>query len=126
MHPRARHFAGPTDKHAVAAMASWDITAVRLPLNEDCWLGINGAPARYSGARYRAAIRRYVIRLNHARYLRMAAPAIQLGRGTGRGLESRCFILGSRRGALEPAVKDVSDLCKRLGRPGQRLLLAKG
>lgn len=59
-------FAGPTDKHAVAAMASWDITAVRLPLNEDCWLGINGAPARYSGARYRAAIRQYVIRLNQS------------------------------------------------------------
>src|SRR6516162_5892303 len=34
-------FAGPTDKHAVAAMASWDINVVRLPLNEDCWLGIN-------------------------------------------------------------------------------------
>lgn len=59
-------FAGPTDKHAVAAMASWGITAVRLPLNEDCWLAINGAPARFSGAPYRAAIRAYVARLNRA------------------------------------------------------------
>jgi hypothetical protein len=59
-------FAGPTDEHAVAAIASWDVTAVRLPLNEDCWLGINGAPAQYSGARYRAAIRQYVMRLNNA------------------------------------------------------------
>lgn len=59
-------FAGPTDEHAVATMASWDINAVRLPLNEDCWLGINGAPARYSGARYRTAIRNYVTRLNQA------------------------------------------------------------
>jgi endoglucanase len=59
-------FAGPTNEHAVAVMASWDINAVRLPLNEDCWLGINGAPARYSGARYRTAIREYVTRLNQA------------------------------------------------------------
>ena len=59
-------FAGPTDKHAVAAMASWDINVVRLPLNEDCWLGINGAPERYSGARYRAAIQQLVVQLNNA------------------------------------------------------------
>jgi hypothetical protein len=59
-------FAGPTDKRAVAAMASWDITAVRLPLNEDCWLGINHAPPRFSGAVYRMAIRAYVARLNRA------------------------------------------------------------
>ena len=59
-------FAGPTDGQTVAAMASWDINAVRLPLNEDCWLGINGAPTRYSGARYRAAIRQFVTRLNQA------------------------------------------------------------
>jgi endoglucanase len=57
---------GPTDRGAIAAMTSWQINAVRIPLNEDCWLGINGAPARYSGARYRAAISAYVARLNHA------------------------------------------------------------
>jgi endoglucanase len=57
-------FVGPTSKRAIATMASWDITAVRLPLNEDCWLGINGAPPRFSGARYRAAIRAFVARLN--------------------------------------------------------------
>lgn len=59
-------FAGPTDKQAIAAMTSWRIDAVRLPLNEDCWLGINGAPAQFSGARYRAAIRAYVADLNSA------------------------------------------------------------
>jgi hypothetical protein len=57
-------FAGPTDAQAIAAMTSWRIDAVRLPLNEDCWLGINGVPARFSGARYRDAIRAYVERLN--------------------------------------------------------------
>jgi hypothetical protein len=59
-------FAGPTDKSAIAAMTAWRINAVRLPLNEDCWLGINGVPAAYSGARYRAAVGAYVRRLNRA------------------------------------------------------------
>lgn len=59
-------FAGPADARAISAMKSWRINAVRVPLNEDCWLGINSAPARYSGARYRTAIRDYVGRLNRA------------------------------------------------------------
>jgi endoglucanase len=59
-------FDGPTAQPDVDAMASWGINAVRLPLNEDCWLAINGAPPRYSGARYRAAIRAYVRRLHKA------------------------------------------------------------
>ena len=45
-------------------MASWGANAVRVPLNEDCWLGINGAPARYSGGAYRAAIIEWVSELN--------------------------------------------------------------
>jgi hypothetical protein len=59
-------FAGPTDKRAIAAMKSWRINAVRVPLNEDCWLGINGMPVRYSGTPYQAAIRAYVTRLHQA------------------------------------------------------------
>jgi hypothetical protein len=57
-------FDGPTAKWAVEAMRSWAINAVRLPLNEDCWLGINGTPPSYSGAPYRAAIHAYVARLH--------------------------------------------------------------
>ena len=59
-------FAGPTHRRAIAAMVRWHINAVRVPLNEHCWLGINGSPARYSASRYRAAIRAYVARLHHA------------------------------------------------------------
>jgi endoglucanase len=59
-------FAGPTDRRAIAAMASWHINAVRVPLNEQCWLGINGTHPRYSGARYRRAVGRYVARLHRA------------------------------------------------------------
>jgi hypothetical protein len=40
---------------------SWDIQAVRLPLNEDCWLEINGYPAaQYSSATYQQTIVSYV------------------------------------------------------------------
>ena len=30
------------DPQTIAAMKSWHLNAVRIPLNEDCWLGING------------------------------------------------------------------------------------
>ncbi len=53
-------FDGPSDDASVTAMAAWKINTVRVPLNEDCWLGINGAPAAYSGATYRQAIAAYV------------------------------------------------------------------
>ena len=59
-------FDGPADAASIAAMASWHINAVRVPLNEDCWLGINNAPPAYSGAHYRSAIGAYVARLHAA------------------------------------------------------------
>jgi endoglucanase len=59
-------FAGPTGRRAVAAMTAWGINAVRVPLNEHCWLGINDAPTGYSRARYRKAVRGYVARLHRA------------------------------------------------------------
>jgi len=57
-------FDGPSDAASVAAIASWHVNAVRVPLNEDCWLGINGTPAAYSGATYRKAISDYVALLH--------------------------------------------------------------
>src|SRR5439155_20756503 len=53
-------FEGPSDAASVQVMASWKINTVRVPMNEDCWLGINGADARYSGANYQNAIVNYV------------------------------------------------------------------
>jgi uncharacterized protein YbdZ (MbtH family) len=58
--------AGPDGRRAIAAMTAWGINAVRVPLNEHCWLGINGAPTGYSKSHYRAAIRHYVGRLHRA------------------------------------------------------------
>jgi Cellulase (glycosyl hydrolase family 5) len=53
-------FDGPHDAASVAAMAAWHINAVRVPLNEDCWLDINGVSPAYGGATYQAAIQSYV------------------------------------------------------------------
>jgi endoglucanase len=47
-------------------MASWHINAVRVPLNEDCWLGINGVNPAYAGANYQFAIGTYVRALHSA------------------------------------------------------------
>jgi aryl-phospho-beta-D-glucosidase BglC (GH1 family) len=45
-------------------MKQWGINTVRVPLNEDCWLGINGVSSEYSGAAYQQAIEQYVALLN--------------------------------------------------------------
>jgi len=47
----------PVDLASVNAMKSWHINVVRLPLNEHCWLGIEGSP---SGATYQQGVASYV------------------------------------------------------------------
>ncbi len=47
-------------------MKSWKIDAVRIPLNEDCWLGINLPDPQFGGAAYQSAIVNYVNRINAA------------------------------------------------------------
>jgi hypothetical protein len=73
-------FSGPTGAASIQAIKSWHTNAVRIPLNEDCWLGINGATRALSGAHYRRAVKRYVTALNAAGLyvildLHWAAPA---------------------------------------------------
>ncbi|GAB3426893.1 cellulase family glycosylhydrolase [Flindersiella endophytica] len=48
---------GPVDQASVDAMKTWNIHAVRLPLNEECWLGLNGSPG---GASYQQGVKDYV------------------------------------------------------------------
>jgi endoglucanase len=61
-------FRGPNDDDSISAIKSWRVNAVRIPLNEDCWLAINGVDPQYSGENYQNAIVDYVNRL-HARGL---------------------------------------------------------
>jgi endoglucanase len=44
------------DQASVDAMKAWNIHTVRIPLNEDCWLGTFGTP---SGATYSQAVKDY-------------------------------------------------------------------
>jgi endoglucanase len=54
-------FDGPTDQAAVDAMTDWRINTVRLPLNEECWLGTEGLPATAPTAEeYQQAVRDFV------------------------------------------------------------------
>lgn len=53
-------FDGPNGAKAVKAIADWHVNIVRVPLNEDCWLGINGVKRAYRGLAYRRAIVNYV------------------------------------------------------------------
>lgn len=60
-------FDGPIDTNSLNALLSWSINTIRLPLNEDCWLGINGEPAAaYTSAQYQQAIINYVNQLTAA------------------------------------------------------------
>ncbi|MEN3357862.1 MAG: endoglucanase, partial [Mycobacteriales bacterium] len=47
----------PVNQAAVDAMKTWNIRSVRIPLNEDCWLGTFGTP---SGATYQQAVKAFV------------------------------------------------------------------
>ncbi|AEW99855.1 cellulase family glycosylhydrolase [Streptantibioticus cattleyicolor] len=53
-------FDGPTDQTSVTAMTSWHISAVRVPLNEDCWLGLPDVNSAYAGGNYINAVKSYV------------------------------------------------------------------
>jgi endoglucanase len=54
-------FDGPWSEASVAAFKNWpNVNTVRVPLNESCWLAINGAKGNVSGQYYKHAIYNYV------------------------------------------------------------------
>jgi endoglucanase len=57
---------GPLDQASVDAIKSWRTNVVRVTLNEDCWLGINGVNPAYSGSIYQAAVKSWVTLLNQS------------------------------------------------------------
>jgi endoglucanase len=79
-------FDGPSDVASIQRMKSWRINAVRVPLNETCWLGINRIDPELGGDPYRRAIRGWVERLGRAGLyvildLQRAAPGDQQATG---------------------------------------------
>jgi hypothetical protein len=81
---------GHMDDADATAIASWNANAVRVPLNEDCWLGINGQPndsqdpdETLTASGYQQAVKDYVSFLNaHGLYaildLHWTAPGTQV------------------------------------------------
>jgi endoglucanase len=55
---------GPVNQAAVSSMKTWNVNAVRVPLNEACWNGQGYVKAAYRGATYRSAVEAYVRLLN--------------------------------------------------------------
>jgi endoglucanase len=53
-------FDGPNDAASIRAIASWHVNIVRVLLNEDCWLDINGINPSYAGKNYQNAIVAFV------------------------------------------------------------------
>jgi len=54
---------GPVDDAAVKAIADWKANTVRIPLNEECWLGLSNIKPEYAGANYIAAVKELVARV---------------------------------------------------------------
>ncbi|HUY85738.1 MAG TPA: hypothetical protein VMU77_01385, partial [Acidimicrobiales bacterium] len=59
-------FSDPSGTASVSILASWHVNTVRILLNEDCWLGINGLETPPADLTYRKAIENYVQQLDSA------------------------------------------------------------
>ncbi|MFF4250351.1 cellulase family glycosylhydrolase [Streptomyces sp. NPDC001663] len=56
-------FDGPVDDAAIKAIADWKANTVRIPLNEECWLGLSNIQSAYGGANYINAVKDLVARV---------------------------------------------------------------
>ncbi|WP_229377672.1 cellulose binding domain-containing protein [Streptomyces sp. VRA16 Mangrove soil] len=56
-------FDGPVDDASVKAIADWKANTVRIPLNEECWLGLDNIKPEYGGVAYQSAIKDLVTKV---------------------------------------------------------------
>ncbi|MFI8521692.1 cellulase family glycosylhydrolase [Streptomyces sp. NPDC085481] len=56
-------FDGPVDDASVQAIADWKANTVRIPLNEECWLGLDNIKPEYRGTNYINAVKDLVGRV---------------------------------------------------------------
>lgn len=54
---------GPVDDASVKAIADWNANTVRIPLNEECWLGLSNIAPEYAGANYINAVKDLVTKV---------------------------------------------------------------
>jgi endoglucanase len=96
-------FDGPVNAPSVEWIASWNINAVRVPLNEDCWLGLSDIPAQFGGATYQAAIVNFVNLLH--KYGIVAILDLHWSDGIYKGNSSQCtdFIAACQKPMVDAA-----------------------
>ncbi len=58
-----RHLGRPGGRRGDQAIAGWKATAVRIPLNEECWLGLSDIKPEYGGTNYINAVKDLVARV---------------------------------------------------------------
>jgi len=51
---------GPMDQASITAMRTWKVRTVRVPLNEQCWLGVSPVQPQFGGTTYQNAVKSYV------------------------------------------------------------------
>jgi endoglucanase len=56
-------FDGPVDDASVKAIADWNANTVRIPLNEECWLGLSHIQPEYAGTNYINAVKDLVAKV---------------------------------------------------------------
>ncbi|MFI1733310.1 cellulase family glycosylhydrolase [Streptomyces acidicola] len=54
---------GPVDDASVKAISDWNANTVRIPLNEECWLGLSNIKPEYAGANYMGAVKDLVAKV---------------------------------------------------------------
>jgi endoglucanase len=95
---------GPVDQASITVMRSWDVNAVRVPLNEACWNGDSYVKSAYRGAAYRRAVVAYVSLLNRNGLVVILDLALTDGAYTGTA--SAC---SSARATCEKPMPDKAE-----------------
>ena len=67
---------GPSDQTSINALLAWKPDIVRVTINEDCWLGINGLPVGGDASGYRTAVVNYVNLLRRNRLYVILTPEV--------------------------------------------------
>lgn len=103
---------GPMDAASVAAIKKWNVNAVRVPLNSDCWLGLDNVDPAYRGTAYRNAVQNYVGLLEE----NGITPILELhwSRGLWTGYDSHCRTAAAECQKPMPDARYAPEFWKQL------------